>query len=171
MKRLPARTTVKVPAAMLIPIVLRAASWWKTAVHFAWDRKTRSTRFSMWSVTSKLGRSYHWPSCMLPASMRWLLHSRRDKREQPVLDTSGLPQPAASLPPSAGVGDKESPVWMCKSCINHLCAQHLKMPPLALANSMFLGRHHRLFGEATFATKMLASPARLLMRQLFLGRG
>ena len=67
MKRLPARTTVKVLAAVPIPILLRAASWWKTTVHFAWDRKTRSTRFSMWSVTSKRGRSYQWPSCTLLA--------------------------------------------------------------------------------------------------------
>ena len=104
-------------------------------------------------------------------SMRWLLHSRRVKRKQPVLDSSGVAQPAASLPPSAGVGDKESPVWMCKSCIDHLCTRDPKMPPLALANSMFLGRHHPLFKEATLATRMLASSARLLMRQLFLGRG
>ena len=104
-------------------------------------------------------------------SMRWLLHTRRVERKQPVLDTSGVAQPAASLPPSAGVGDKESPVWMCKSCIDHLCTRDPKMPPLALANSMFLGRHHPLFKEATLATRMLASSARLLMRQLFLGRG
>ena len=34
-----------------------------------------------------------------------------------------------------------------------------------------LGRHHPVFREATLATRMLASSARLLMRQLFLGRG
>ena len=45
------------------------------------------------------------------------------------------------------------------------------MPPLVLANGFFLGRHHPLFREATLATRMLASSARLLMRQLFLGRG
>ena len=45
------------------------------------------------------------------------------------------------------------------------------MPPLALANAFFLGRHHPLFREATLATRMLASSARLIMRQLFLGRG
>ena len=45
------------------------------------------------------------------------------------------------------------------------------MPPLALANALWLGRHHTLFREATLATRMLASSARLLMRQLFLGRG
>ena len=45
------------------------------------------------------------------------------------------------------------------------------MPPLALANAFFLGRHHPVFREATLATRMLTSSARLVMRQLFLGRG
>ena len=45
------------------------------------------------------------------------------------------------------------------------------MPPLALANGFFLGRHHTLFREASLATRMLASSARLIMRQLMLGRG
>ena len=45
------------------------------------------------------------------------------------------------------------------------------MPPLGLANHMWLGRHHPLFREATLAERMLASSARLLMRQLMLGRG
>ena len=45
------------------------------------------------------------------------------------------------------------------------------MPPLALANAFFGGRHHPLFREATLASRMLANSARLIMRQLFLGRG
>lgn len=45
------------------------------------------------------------------------------------------------------------------------------MPPLALANAFFGGRHHPLFREATLATRMLASSARLIARQLFLGKG
>ena len=45
------------------------------------------------------------------------------------------------------------------------------MPPLALANSFFGGRPHPAFREATLATRMLSSSARLIMRQLFLGRG
>jgi hypothetical protein len=104
-------------------------------------------------------------------SMRWLLHSRRVTRKPRTPDAGGGAQAAGSLPPSAGIGDEEAPVWMCKSCVDHLCIQHPKMPPLALANWMFLGRHHPLFREATLATRMLASSARLLMRQLFLGRG
>ena len=104
-------------------------------------------------------------------SMRWLLHSRRVERKLPQLATSNAAQSDESLPPSAGIGDKDSSVWMCKSCIDHLCTKHPKMPPLALADCMFLGRHHPLFRNATLATRMLASSARLIARQLFLGRG
>ena len=104
-------------------------------------------------------------------SMHWLLHTRQVKRHSQACDTSSVAQPAALLPPSAGIGDKEEAVWMCRCCIDHLCVSRPKMPPLALANSFFLGRHHPVFREATLATRMLASSARLLMRQLFLGRG
>ena len=45
------------------------------------------------------------------------------------------------------------------------------MPPLALANGFFGGRQHPLFRDATLATRVLASSARLLMRQLVLGKG
>ena len=102
-------------------------------------------------------------------SMRWLLHSRR----VPCIEPSNAPQFAgeASLPWSAGVGDKERIVWCCTLCVEALCQQHPRMPPLALANSFFGGRHHPLFREASLATRMLASSARLIMRQLFLGRG
>ena len=104
-------------------------------------------------------------------SMRWLLHSRRVTRMPRTPETSSGARAVNSLPPTAGIGDKDTPVWMCKSCVEHLCTQHPKMPPLALANWMFLGRHHPVFKEAALASRMLASSARLLMRQLFLGRG
>ena len=104
-------------------------------------------------------------------SMRWLLHTRRVKRHSQACGGSGVAQPAGLFPPSAGFGIKEETAWLCKSCIKHLCIPKPKMPPLALANSFFLGRHHPVFREATLATRMLASSARLLMRQLFLGRG
>ena len=45
------------------------------------------------------------------------------------------------------------------------------MPPLALANGFFGGRQRPLFRDATLATRVLASSARLLMRQLVLGKG
>ncbi len=102
-------------------------------------------------------------------SMRWLLHCRRVK----CLPASDVPQLAGqdALPKSAGVGDKEESVWCCKLCVENLCQENPKMPPLALANAFFGGRHHPLFREATLGTRMLASSGRLIMRQLFLGRG
>ena len=60
---------------------------------------------------------------------------------------------------------------MCRLCVEHLCTAKPKLPPLALANWFFLGRHHPLFRDASLATRMLASSGRLVMRQLFLGRG
>ncbi len=45
------------------------------------------------------------------------------------------------------------------------------MPPFALAIDFWLGRRELLFGEASLAERVLAGRARLLMRQLFLGRG
>jgi len=102
-------------------------------------------------------------------SMRWLLHTRRVEC-RPVSDVVQLAEPDA-LPKSAGVGDRDAPVWLCKLCVESLCKEKPQMPPLALANALFGGRHHPLFREATLATRMLASSARLIMRQLFLGRG
>ena len=103
-------------------------------------------------------------------SMRWLLHSRR----VPCLPEADSPSQSLGhndLPPCAGVGDKEKTVWCCRLCVDHLCTEHPTMPPLALANSFFGGRHHPLFREASLATRLLASSARLVMRQLFLGKG
>ena len=105
-------------------------------------------------------------------SMRWLLNTQRVKRHLHACDKAGgVAQPAGSVPPSAGIGEKKATAYMCKCCVDHLCISKPKMPPLALANDFFLGRHHPVFREATLATRMLASSARLLMRQLFLGRG
>ena len=102
-------------------------------------------------------------------SMRWLLHSRRVAC-LPVGDVPHLGGPSA-LPRCAGVGDKDATVWCCKLCVESLCTENPKMPPLALANSFFGGRHHPVFRDASLATRMLSSSARLIMRQLFLGRG
>ena len=102
-------------------------------------------------------------------AMRWLLHSRRVK----CVHSSGVSPPAdgVAFPKSAGVGDRDATVWCCKLCVENLCCDAPRMPPLALANANFGGRHHPLFREATLATRMLASSARLIARQLFLGRG
>jgi hypothetical protein len=101
--------------------------------------------------------------------MRWLLHTRRVKCT-PASDVAQLAEPDI-LPKSAGIGDKHATVWCCKRCVESLCTEHPKMPPLALANAFFGGRHHPVFREATLASRMLSSSARLIMRQLFLGRG
>ena len=102
-------------------------------------------------------------------SMRWLLHTRRVN----CIPASGVAQPAGqdALPKPAGVGDRDATVWCCKLCVDNLCKERPRMPPLALANAFFGGRHHPLFREATLATRMLASSARLIARQLFLGKG
>ena len=86
--------------------------------------------------------------------MRWLLHTRR-----------------VACKDGSAIGDEDASVWCCRLCIENLCKENPQMPPLALANDMWLGRHHPLFREATLAERMLASRGRLLMRQLFLGRG
>ena len=94
--------------------------------------------------------------------MRWLLHSRRvhcRRAGQNVFLAS-----SSQRYKSAGIGDKNATVWCCQLCIEHLCTEYPKMPPLALANGFWLGRHHPMFREATLATRMLASSARLVMR-------
>ena len=71
--------------------------------------------------------------------MRWLLHTRRVKcTAEPTPD---------SLPRCAGVGDRTATVWCCKLCIQNLCTQKPKMPPLALSNDFWLGRHHPCSGK------------------------
>ena len=60
-------------------------------------------------------------------------------REAPVdpredAGSSGVTQPADDRPPCAGVGDADSLVWACWSCLIDLCAKKPKMPWGALAN-------------------------------------
>ena len=68
-------------------------------------------------------------------NMRWLLHSRR-------VACTPSESSSASLPRSAGIGVKSTAVWCCRPCVEHLCTEKPRMPPLALANAFFLGRHH-----------------------------
>jgi hypothetical protein len=96
-------------------------------------------------------------------TMRWLLNTRRVKCAAPSIPDA--------LPPSAGVGDKEATVWCCKDCVACLCKAKPTMPPVALANSFFLGRWHQMFRDATLAERILSSRARLIRTQLLLGRG
>ena len=102
-------------------------------------------------------------------SMRWLLHTRRIQCVS--ADEAAQVRNLEKLPRCAGIGDRNASVWCCKTCVEHLCVENPSMPPLALTNGFFGGRYHPLFREASMATRMLASSARLIMRQLFLGRG
>jgi hypothetical protein len=82
--------------------------------------------------------------------MRWLLHSRRvptdvAQSDSPVLldleSESGVSSPVR-IPRSAGVGKEDECVWACFDCARNLCQNIPEMPPLALANWMWLGRVH-----------------------------
>ena len=91
-------------------------------------------------------------------NMHWLLHSRRVPKHAAQSD-SALPsdqttasqetehgvQPPVSTPRCAGVGKEDETVWTCFDCARNLCKQNPQMPPLALANWMWLGRVHHLF--------------------------
>ena len=66
------------------------------------------------------------------AAARWLLHTRRVKACQQT-------NASDSRPPCAGVGTADATVWVCKDCLLHLAhPTHPTMPPLALANLMWL---------------------------------
>ena len=81
-------------------------------------------------------------------NMRWLLHTRRVPKSDPVPDDAATPHVEdntaeatnaresvnAPLPRCAGVGDKGSFVWACKECASALCRPNPVMPYLALPN-------------------------------------
>ena len=91
------------------------------------------------------------------ATMEWLLHSRR----------------VATVPGSGlcPIGDVNALCWICVDCAKCLCTKNPQLPPLALANGMWLGRLHPDFADLTMAEKMLQSKARLVMKKLFLRPG
>ena len=73
----------------------------------------------------------------------------------------------------AGVGDKDACVWLCYECCNALCRRDdgICMPPLALANGMWLGREHILYQNLTLGTRMMLGKGRACWRKLILGSG
>ena len=72
----------------------------------------------------------------------------------------------------AGVGDPDRTVWMCRTCRNSLCcAKKVRMPPLALANMMWLGREHLLYQNLTEGMRLLLSLGRVSWRKVILGKG
>ena len=75
---------------------------------------------------------------------RWLLNTRR----VPVQATSVGPAVAAQeLPKCAGVGIKDRPLWLCRSCTRALCRPEPVMPFFALANWNWGGRLHPLYRQ------------------------
>ena len=84
---------------------------------------------------------------------------------------SGATLPANDRPLCAGVGDADSLVWACWSCLTDLCAKKPRMPLNALANDNWGGRERPHVRNASKATKMLASIGRCCWRQVRLGKG
>ena len=102
-------------------------------------------------------------------TMRWLLHTRRVPT-QPAGEIDS-PTAASTARQCAGNGLQQRTAWCCMSCIKHLCREHPSLPPLALVNDFWLGRQHPWYQNLSLGMKMLLSSARLVMKQLFLGRG
>jgi len=80
---------------------------------------------------------------------------------------------AATAYPCAGEGDLDATVWLCKTCISHLCRadKHIALPPFALANGFWGGREHPLYQGVGLGTRMLLSRGRPCWRKLILGKG
>ena len=107
-------------------------------------------------------------------TMQWLLHTRRvplqreDSAAQSVLpQAASVAQPA--LPhPCAGVGNPDETAWICLECACCLCVDDklIKMPKLALANLMWLGREPRLLQTASLGLRMLLGGSRACFRTL-----
>ena len=96
---------------------------------------------------------------------RWLLNTRR----VPVQAASS--DPAATehgRPRCAGVGIKDRPLWLCKSCTTALCRPEPVMPFFALANWNWGGRLHPLYYNLSIATKALLGLAIMICRLVVL---
>ena len=100
--------------------------------------------------------------------MHWLLHTRRVPMEPWSAEASSS---NASKLQCAGTGLKHQTAWCCMECIKHLCCEHPTLPPIALANDFWLGRQHPWYRNLSLGMCMLLSTARLIMKQLLLGRG
>ena len=81
---------------------------------------------------------------------RWLLNTRRVPVQAPSLGSAATEQ---ELPKCAGVGIKDRPLWLCKSCTTALCRPEPIMPFFALANWNWGGRLHPLYYNFSIATK------------------
>ena len=96
---------------------------------------------------------------------RWLLNTRR----VPVQASSTRPAAAAhGLPKCAGIGAKDQPLWLCKSCTMALCRPEPIMPFFALANWNWGGRLHPLYCNLSIAMKALLGLAVMVCRMVVL---
>ena len=92
---------------------------------------------------------------------RWLLNTRRVPVQAPSLGSAATEQ---ELPKCAGVGIKDRPLWLCKSCTTALCRPEPIMPFFALANWNWGGRLHPLYYNLSIATKALLGSAIMVCR-------
>jgi hypothetical protein len=96
---------------------------------------------------------------------RWLLNTRR----VPVqASSSGSAATEHELPKCAGVGIKDRPLWLCKSCTTAICRPEPVMPFFALANWNWGGRVHPLYYNLSIATKALLGLAIMICRLIVL---
>ena len=95
---------------------------------------------------------------------RWLLNTRRVRTHTADEATAA----DASRPPCAGVGTKEEPVWMCRTCMQGLCRPEPVMPPNALANWNWGGRLHPQYKDLNVITKSLLGLATMICRLIVL---
>ena len=96
---------------------------------------------------------------------RWLLNTRRVPVQAP---SSGSAATERALPKCAGVGIKDRPLWLCKSCTWALCRPEPLMPFFALANWNWGGRLHPLYYNLSIATKALLGLAIMICRLIVL---
>ena len=96
---------------------------------------------------------------------RWLLNTRRVPVQTSSSDSAATEH---DLPKCAGVGLKDEPLWLCKSCMRALCRVEPVMPFFALANWNWGGRLHPLYYNLSIATKALLGLAIMICRLVVL---
>jgi hypothetical protein len=92
---------------------------------------------------------------------RWLLNTRRIPLQA---STEGVVATEHELPKCAGVGIKDKPVWLCRSCTFAFCRPEPNMPFFALANWNWGGRLHPLYYNLSIATQALLGLAIMVCR-------
>jgi hypothetical protein len=95
---------------------------------------------------------------------RWLLNTRR----VPVIRPDESVATERALPPCAGIGCPEDPVWLCKSCTKALCRHEPQMPFFALANWNWGGRVHPLYYDLSIAEQHLLCLAIMVCKLIVL---